>query len=90
MGLRVYVTSASVVSMKKADEGGIWDTSSNKAPGSLRLMAPELLDGSQPTVTNEADIYAYAMACYVCGTYGPNVGTGLEIIDPLPRKPPGE
>jgi len=45
-------------------DGSIWVTAASQAPGTIRFMAPELLNGSQPTVTNEGDIYAYGMTCF--------------------------
>jgi len=45
-------------------ENSLWNTTATYANGTMRWMAPELLDGSQPRATTESDIYAYGMTCY--------------------------
>ncbi|KAM6502879.1 kinase-like protein, partial [Amanita muscaria] len=42
----------------------LWKTTATQAGGTLRWMAPELMDGDASTPTKESDIYAYAMTCY--------------------------
>jgi len=46
----------------------LWETSSSKASGTLRWIAPELLlpseDQTPKTVSTESDIYAFGMTCY--------------------------
>jgi len=44
-------------------DNSLWNTSATSAPGTTRWQSPELLNGSQPTVTVASDIYAYAMTC---------------------------
>ncbi|KAF8573573.1 kinase-like protein [Ramaria rubella] len=39
-------------------------TTSSGAHGTLRWMAPELIVGSQATVSQASDVYAFAMTCY--------------------------
>lgn len=43
----------------------LWVTTANQAGGTVRWMAPELLNGQQDTVTKESDIYALAMTFLV-------------------------
>lgn len=46
------------------DDSALWQTSATTAQGTVRWESPELLSGAQPTVTTQADIYAYAMTCF--------------------------
>jgi serine/threonine protein kinase len=43
----------------------LWRTKATQAGGTLRWMAPELLEGEEFIPTKASDIYAYAMTCYV-------------------------
>jgi len=43
----------------------LWATTATHATGTVRWMAPELLDGSSPTVTKESDVYAFGMTALV-------------------------
>jgi serine/threonine protein kinase len=43
----------------------LWRTTATQASGTLRWMAPELLEGEESVPTKASDIYAYAMTCYV-------------------------
>jgi serine/threonine protein kinase len=43
----------------------LWVTETKQADGTIRWMAPELLSGSQGTVTKESDIFALAMTFHV-------------------------
>ncbi|KIL63820.1 hypothetical protein M378DRAFT_164009 [Amanita muscaria Koide BX008] len=42
----------------------LWKTTATHAVGTVRWMAPELMNGDASTPTKESDIYAYAMTCY--------------------------
>ncbi|KAM6497357.1 Protein kinase-like domain containing protein, partial [Amanita muscaria] len=42
----------------------LWRTTATHAGGTLRWMAPELIDQEVPTPTKGSDIYAFAMTCY--------------------------
>ena len=46
-------------------EETMWVTPATSAPGTVQYMAPELLDGTQVTVTKESDIYAFASTVVV-------------------------
>ena len=46
-------------------DASLWVTSACQAGGSARWMAPELLDGSQDTVTTQSDIWAFGMVALV-------------------------
>ena len=46
-------------------DGTLWAASTRQAGGSLRWMSPELLDGSQETVTVQSDIWAFGMVALV-------------------------
>lgn len=48
------------------EEGTLWATSATQAAGSARWQAPELLNGTQITVTTESDVYAWASTALVC------------------------
>lgn len=48
-----------------AVDSTLWATQAIQAPGTLRWQAPELLAGSQPTVSAEGDIYAFGMTLLV-------------------------
>jgi serine/threonine protein kinase len=43
----------------------LWRTTAEAAPGTLRWMAPELLEGTEVAVSRRADIYAYGMTALV-------------------------
>ena len=51
--------------MLELSEKSLWKTSADRALGTYRWMAPELIKGSQPTVTLASDVYAFAMTSYV-------------------------
>jgi serine/threonine protein kinase len=44
----------------------LWATSARQVAGTLRWMAPELLDESASMVTKESNIYAFGMTALVC------------------------
>jgi serine/threonine protein kinase len=48
-------------------EEAVWLTNASQAAGTVRWMAPELLNGDAPRVTKESDIYAFGMTVLVCG-----------------------
>ena len=50
---------------RMAEDNTLWRTSATHAPGTTRWNAPELMDGSQSTVTKAGDVYAYAMTSFV-------------------------
>ena len=43
----------------------LWRTTATHAGGTLRWMAPELLQQEECLPTKASDIYAYGMTCYV-------------------------
>jgi serine/threonine protein kinase len=47
------------------EDSTLWNTTASVAKGTIRWMAPELLDGTVQTVTKEADIWAFGMTAYV-------------------------
>jgi serine/threonine protein kinase len=47
------------------DDDALWETSATHAGGTVRWTAPELISGDVDAVTQEADVYAYAMTSYV-------------------------
>lgn len=47
------------------DENPLWLTSATHTGGTIRYSAPELLLGTQPTVTMESDIYSFGITSYV-------------------------
>ena len=69
----------------------LWETSATHAPGTLRWMAPEPISGEVTTSSIQADVYAFAMTCYV--RHGQNLllnisfcSTLLSIVENHDRK----
>jgi serine/threonine protein kinase len=57
----------------------LWMTSASVAPGTVRWMAPELLTGTQPTVTLASDVWAFGMSALVIQTLFPAQVFNLTI-----------
>lgn len=43
----------------------LWVTSTREARGTIRWMAPELIDGTSPIATTRTDVFAYGMTVLV-------------------------
>jgi len=46
------------------EDASLWNTSATSVHGTVRWMAPELLSGTQQTVSIQSDMYAYGMTCF--------------------------
>lgn len=57
-------------------DGSLWVTTAMQSGGTTRWMSPELLEGTQITVTKESDIYAFAMTVLVSLPYVLKVNGG--------------
>jgi serine/threonine protein kinase len=47
------------------EEASLWQTSATSAPGTVRYMAPELLNATASGSSKESDVYAYSMTSWV-------------------------
>jgi serine/threonine protein kinase len=47
------------------EEASLWQTSATSAPGTIRYMAPELLNATASSSSKESDVYAYSMTSWV-------------------------